>query len=173
MTISLAFLAPDLVKAAIDGRLPHGFGVTRLSDLPAEWSRQRRILGLGAYWSAFEPRLRNAVRRRPETKAQKWPRQSNVVSPETETNQRAPLIAGISAQGGNSPVARDCVVELGRTRTNHQSVMECGRVRPAHPVEHHALELEEPLLTGKKGESPVAKTDGPKRMRGKTARQGR
>src|SRR5712671_583163 len=59
MTISLAFLAPDLVKAAIDGRLPHGFGVTRLSDLPAEWSRQRRILGLGAYWSAFEPRLRN------------------------------------------------------------------------------------------------------------------
>ena len=26
MTISLAFLAPDLVKAAIDGRLPHGIG---------------------------------------------------------------------------------------------------------------------------------------------------
>src|SRR5712675_2589885 len=26
----------------------------------------------------------------------------------------------------------------GRTRTNHQSVMEYGRVRPAHPVEHHA-----------------------------------
>jgi DNA invertase Pin-like site-specific DNA recombinase len=46
MTISLAFLAPDLVKAAIDGRLPHGMGVTRLADLPAEWSRQRRILGL-------------------------------------------------------------------------------------------------------------------------------
>jgi site-specific DNA recombinase len=47
-TISLAFLAPDLVKAAIDGRLPHGMGVTRLADLPAEWSRQRRILGLGS-----------------------------------------------------------------------------------------------------------------------------
>ena len=46
MTISLAFLAPDLVKAAIDGRLPHGMGVTRLADLPAEWSRQRRMLGL-------------------------------------------------------------------------------------------------------------------------------
>jgi site-specific DNA recombinase len=39
MTISLAFLAPDLVKAAIDGRLPHGMGVARLIDLPAEWSR--------------------------------------------------------------------------------------------------------------------------------------
>jgi hypothetical protein len=48
MTISLAFLAPDLVNAAIDGRLPHGLGVVRLSDLPAEWSRQRQMLGLRA-----------------------------------------------------------------------------------------------------------------------------
>jgi site-specific DNA recombinase len=46
MTISLAFLAPDLVKAAIDGRLPHGMGVTRLATLPAEWSRQHHMLGL-------------------------------------------------------------------------------------------------------------------------------
>jgi len=48
MTISLAFLAPDLVKAAIEGRLPHGMGVTCLADLPAEWSRQHQILGLRA-----------------------------------------------------------------------------------------------------------------------------
>ena len=48
LTLSLAFLAPDLVKAAIDGTLPHGMGVVRLADLPAEWSRQRRILGLGS-----------------------------------------------------------------------------------------------------------------------------
>ncbi len=46
--ISLAFLAPELVKAAIEGRLPHGMGVTRLFDLPAEWSRQRQVLGLSA-----------------------------------------------------------------------------------------------------------------------------
>jgi site-specific DNA recombinase len=46
MTMSLAFLTPGLVKAAIDGRLPHGMGVTRLADLPAEWSRQHEILGL-------------------------------------------------------------------------------------------------------------------------------
>jgi DNA invertase Pin-like site-specific DNA recombinase len=45
MTISLAFLAPDLVKAAIEGRLPRGMGVARLCDLPAEWSRQHQILG--------------------------------------------------------------------------------------------------------------------------------
>jgi site-specific DNA recombinase len=48
MTISLAFLAPDLVKAAIEGRLPHGMGVVRLADLPAEWSRQHQMLGLSA-----------------------------------------------------------------------------------------------------------------------------
>jgi site-specific DNA recombinase len=46
MTISLAFLAPSLVQAAIEGRLPHGMGVTRLRDLPAEWSRQLQVLGL-------------------------------------------------------------------------------------------------------------------------------
>jgi DNA invertase Pin-like site-specific DNA recombinase len=47
-TISLAFLAPDLVKAAIEGALPHGMGVARLFDLPAEWSRQHQMLGLAA-----------------------------------------------------------------------------------------------------------------------------
>jgi DNA invertase Pin-like site-specific DNA recombinase len=46
MTISLAFLAPDLVKAAIEGRLPFGMGVARLCELPAEWSRQYQVLGL-------------------------------------------------------------------------------------------------------------------------------
>jgi hypothetical protein len=46
MTISLAFLAPDLVKAAVEGRLPRGIGVARLRDAPAEWSRQYTMLGL-------------------------------------------------------------------------------------------------------------------------------
>jgi hypothetical protein len=48
MTISLAFLAPDLVNAAIAGRLPHGMGVARLVDMPAEWSRQHQMLGLAS-----------------------------------------------------------------------------------------------------------------------------
>jgi site-specific DNA recombinase len=34
MTISLAFLAPNLVKAAVEGRLPRGIGVERLRDPP-------------------------------------------------------------------------------------------------------------------------------------------
>jgi len=46
MTISLAFLAPDLVRAAVEGRLPRGIGVERLRDAPAEWSRQFEGLGL-------------------------------------------------------------------------------------------------------------------------------
>lgn len=46
MTISLAFLAPDLVTAAIEGRLPRGIGVARLCDPPAEWALQRQALGL-------------------------------------------------------------------------------------------------------------------------------
>jgi site-specific DNA recombinase len=48
MTISLAFLAPDLVKAALEGRLPQDIGITRLRDAPTEWSRQHQVLGLSA-----------------------------------------------------------------------------------------------------------------------------
>ena len=46
MTISLAFLAPSLVKAAVEGRLARGIGIERLRDPPAEWSRQFEALGL-------------------------------------------------------------------------------------------------------------------------------
>jgi site-specific DNA recombinase len=46
MTISLAFLAPNLVRAAVQSRLPRGIGVERLRDAPAEWSRQFETLGL-------------------------------------------------------------------------------------------------------------------------------
>jgi site-specific DNA recombinase len=46
MTISLAFLAPKLVRAAVEGRLPRGINIERLRDAPAEWSRQFEALGL-------------------------------------------------------------------------------------------------------------------------------
>jgi site-specific DNA recombinase len=46
MIISLAFLAPDLVRAAVEGGLPRGIGVERLRDAPPEWSRQFEALGL-------------------------------------------------------------------------------------------------------------------------------
>jgi DNA invertase Pin-like site-specific DNA recombinase len=46
MTISLAFLSPSLVQAAVEGRLPRGVGVANLRDAPAEWSLQHKRLGL-------------------------------------------------------------------------------------------------------------------------------
>ena len=46
MTISLAFLAPKLVRAAVEGRLPRGINIERLRGLPDEWSQQFEALGL-------------------------------------------------------------------------------------------------------------------------------
>jgi site-specific DNA recombinase len=48
MTLSLAFVAPPIIAAAVDGRLPRGFGAKRLMDLPMVWSHQWTALGLKA-----------------------------------------------------------------------------------------------------------------------------
>jgi site-specific DNA recombinase len=45
-TITLAFIAPTLVQAAVDGRLPRGIGVATVRDFPVEWIRQYQRLGL-------------------------------------------------------------------------------------------------------------------------------
>jgi hypothetical protein len=45
MTMSLAFLAPNLVKAAAEARLPRGLGIERLRDLPSGWGQQFDDLG--------------------------------------------------------------------------------------------------------------------------------
>jgi hypothetical protein len=46
MTLSLAFLAPNLVKAAMEGRLPRGLNVKRMVELPMLWSDQWKALGM-------------------------------------------------------------------------------------------------------------------------------
>jgi DNA invertase Pin-like site-specific DNA recombinase len=46
--VALAFLAPDIVEAILDGRQPAGLTAARLlriPDLPVSWAAQRRILG--------------------------------------------------------------------------------------------------------------------------------
>ena len=48
MTLSLAFLAPDIVQAAVDGTLPRSIGVSQLYELPGDWTQQRAMLGLTA-----------------------------------------------------------------------------------------------------------------------------
>ena len=45
LTLSLAFLAPEIVKVAVEVRLPRGFGLKRLVDLPMAWPDQWRTLG--------------------------------------------------------------------------------------------------------------------------------
>ncbi len=52
-TVTLAFLAPRLIEAAVEGRLPRGIGVASLRDLPLEWSDQYQRLGLSLQDSAL------------------------------------------------------------------------------------------------------------------------
>ena len=46
MGLSLAFLAPGIVQAAVDGTLPRGLGVSRLMDMPPSWANQWHALGI-------------------------------------------------------------------------------------------------------------------------------
>ncbi|MGI9422093.1 MAG: recombinase family protein [Hyphomicrobiaceae bacterium] len=46
MTLSLAFLAPDIVKAAVNGTLPPRLSLTELSNLPLDWAKQHAHLGI-------------------------------------------------------------------------------------------------------------------------------
>ena len=46
MTLSHAFLAPALVKAAVEGRLPRGINIERLRDPDPDWAKQFADLGL-------------------------------------------------------------------------------------------------------------------------------
>ena len=45
-TLSNAFLAPQIIKAAVDGQLPRGVNAKALVDAPAEWAQQWHVLGL-------------------------------------------------------------------------------------------------------------------------------
>ncbi len=40
MTLPLAFLSPEIVRATIDGTLPFGTGVMALAELPMDWDQQ-------------------------------------------------------------------------------------------------------------------------------------
>ena len=51
LVLSLAFLAPDLAKCAIEGSLPRGFKRARLVDLPMLWSDQWKAIGLQQHLS--------------------------------------------------------------------------------------------------------------------------
>ena len=49
--LQLAFLAPDIIEAVLDGRQPVALTaryLKRLKPVPTSWSEQRRILGFCA-----------------------------------------------------------------------------------------------------------------------------
>ena len=52
MHISLAFVAPNIVEALIEGKLPRGIGITKLVNLPPNWTDQRAALGLAQRFRA-------------------------------------------------------------------------------------------------------------------------
>ena len=45
-TIPLAFLAPDIIRAVVDARLPRGTNVRSIADPALEWSRQWTSMGI-------------------------------------------------------------------------------------------------------------------------------
>ncbi|QIG52441.1 recombinase family protein [Nordella sp. HKS 07] len=45
-TLTLASLAPDIVEAAIAGRLPRNIGISQMIDPPLDWSQQKQQLNL-------------------------------------------------------------------------------------------------------------------------------
>ena len=47
-TVANAFLSPQIVKAACEGRLPRGANARALADAPAEWSAQLNQIGITA-----------------------------------------------------------------------------------------------------------------------------
>jgi hypothetical protein len=45
-TIPLAFLAPEIIRAVVDARLPRGISTSSIAEPELEWSRQWNSLGL-------------------------------------------------------------------------------------------------------------------------------
>jgi hypothetical protein len=43
VTLSLAFLAPPIVRAAVEGRLPYGLTASSFSELPILWEEQLHL----------------------------------------------------------------------------------------------------------------------------------
>jgi hypothetical protein len=100
MTISLAFLAPDLVKAAIDGRLPQGMGVAGLTDLvEAARNAPSSVLTRDSnrVSAKFTLRCRETRFCGAETKAPKRPLKSNRQLAETKMRARVPASSGLFA----------------------------------------------------------------------------
>jgi hypothetical protein len=112
VAISLAFLTPNVVKAAIGGRLPHRMAVIRRRH-PAEWSREHLVPSFKRKRRSLEPRLYEptvSVARRPDFQARD--NSSGLCSHAgiglggDPCTDRTPRQFGPLAQSGNSQVRK-------------------------------------------------------------------
>ena len=101
MTISLAFIAPNLVKAAVEGCLPRGIGIERLRDPPAEVQSRARSRPPGTEFLDAETK-----RQKPSTKGANSGRDQN---PRTEWPE-IPAETPYSASGRKRSVCEDWMV---------------------------------------------------------------
>ena len=119
MTISLAFLAPVLVKAAIEGLFC--LSLTRHLFAPVDRSRQQAMLGLiwlmrpGLYHFLMPRQER--VRERERAIGAKRRAKTNCSVPETKRSHATHQLAGYLTNLRNTRFEWECVVDLGGTRT--------------------------------------------------------
>ncbi len=114
-TISLAFLPPDLVKAAINGFLRYGLEVARLCDLPAEWLPSAPDVEATTFGPVFTQE-RSASGKR-DSSAQRQTAQNCLQgqkrSPRRpKRSRKSPPIAGFLAVSGKSRGLKERVVDL-------------------------------------------------------------
>ena len=132
MTISLAFLAPDLVKAAIEGTTAHGMGVVRLCRsarrmvAPAPDARPYRAVtrhsnrSLPPTVSVAGKRDFEARDKRAKTASRATDRRLRDRSARTKT---PPIAAPFATACRKSPQTARLRGGPGRTRTSNQTVM--------------------------------------------------
>jgi hypothetical protein len=114
-TISLAFLAPHLVKAAINGFLRYGLEVARLCVLPAEWFPSAPDVVATTFGPVFTQE-RSASGKR-DSSAQRQTAQNRLQgqkrSPRRpKRSRKSPPIAGFLAVSGKSRGLKECVADL-------------------------------------------------------------
>ena len=130
-TISLAFLAPDLVKAAIDGRLPLRIGSGpplrpargMVPSAPDAWSS--RVVAT-TFRTSLHPRaicIGETGFLGPETNRPKSPSGQKRSPRRPKRSRKSPPIAGFLAVSGKSRGSKECVVGLRGLRTVSQDIM--------------------------------------------------
>ena len=85
-TLPPAFLAPGLVRAVIEARLPRGISTRSIAEPELEWSRQWTTLGISA-----RPASLRATQARSGMVSRSQTRTNSLISQAIVVNRRAPI----------------------------------------------------------------------------------